>query len=287
MSVNKTTVEENTFFVNGYRLAAKEWNNCASKKIIALHGWLDNAASFDVLAPLLHDCHVVALDLPGHGLSDHKSLQASYNLWDDLQDVLSVADHLEWSSFTILGHSRGAMMALLLAAVVPEKIESTILLDGIWPPPVEHEASVQQLRQYLFDQKKFSTRENSSYRSVDEAILARRTASKMSQGSAALIVSRGLKKNNNRYQWRFDPRLRGASAFKLTAEHIRVFTTAVTSPCLLLLAEEGIGDIPQLQKLLLEFPQIELHVLPGRHHFHMEEQAPEIAGYLNAFLGEI
>ena len=75
---------ERIFNVNSYQLAAREWQPEAGIKVIACHGWLDNAASFDFLAPLLSACHVVALDMPGHGLSDHKSAQANYNIWDDL-----------------------------------------------------------------------------------------------------------------------------------------------------------------------------------------------------------
>lgn len=50
-----------------------------TNKIICLHGWLDNAASFNRLAPLLLAAHnspteIVALDFPGHGLSSHKSV---------------------------------------------------------------------------------------------------------------------------------------------------------------------------------------------------------------------
>ena len=57
-----------------------------TKKILCLHGWLDNAASFNRLAPLLLDSfpvsdeqqqqpmEILALDFPGHGLSGHKSV---------------------------------------------------------------------------------------------------------------------------------------------------------------------------------------------------------------------
>ena len=45
------------------RLAAKAWGDPSDPPLLALHGWLDNAGSFDALAPLLTGRHVVALAL--------------------------------------------------------------------------------------------------------------------------------------------------------------------------------------------------------------------------------
>ena len=63
---------------DGIELAAKHWSSLPTKentkkdRILLLHGWLDNAASFDLLAPKLNcvlNAEIVALDLPGHGFS--------------------------------------------------------------------------------------------------------------------------------------------------------------------------------------------------------------------------
>ena len=47
-------------------LRGLRWGRPGNTPILALHGWLDNAASFSRLAPLLLDVDVVAIDLPGH-----------------------------------------------------------------------------------------------------------------------------------------------------------------------------------------------------------------------------
>ena len=55
--------------VNGLKLAGLSWGDPSGRPLLALHGWLDNAASFSQLAPLLTDFYVVAVDLTGHGQS--------------------------------------------------------------------------------------------------------------------------------------------------------------------------------------------------------------------------
>ena len=57
--------------------------------VLALHGWLDNSASFDRLAPLLPGLRLVALDLPGHGRSEHRAASAAYHFVDWVADVLA------------------------------------------------------------------------------------------------------------------------------------------------------------------------------------------------------
>ena len=76
-----------SFDVLGVRLAAQRWHAGASHRVIALHGWLDNAESFSLLAPQLPDADLVALDLAGHGWSEHRAAHASYLIWDDLKEI--------------------------------------------------------------------------------------------------------------------------------------------------------------------------------------------------------
>ncbi|MGD8323921.1 MAG: alpha/beta fold hydrolase, partial [Gammaproteobacteria bacterium] len=102
---------ERTFDVPGLSLAAREWGTAGELPVIALHGWLDNAGSFDLLAPQLSGVHLIALDCAGHGLSGHRSPDATYNVWQDVPDVFAVASRLGWDRFTLLGHSRGAAIA--------------------------------------------------------------------------------------------------------------------------------------------------------------------------------
>ena len=83
------------------------------------------------------------------------------------------------------------------------------------------------------------------------------------------------------WRWSFDARLQGASALKLTADHVRAVLTGLSMPGLLLLAENGLrqrGDLPELPASL------RVTSVPGGHHCHMEESVEHIAAELQAFL---
>lgn len=270
-------MQERQFAVNGYKLAAKEWHKAATIPVIALHGWLDNAASFDELAPRLTQCHIVALDLPGHGLSDHKHEQASYNIWDDLRDILAVADTMGWQQFHLLGHSRGAIMSVLLAAAVPERISSMLLLDAVFPPPFKVEESPQLLGRYLRGYNAFKSKNRPSYDNFEQALASRLKAMPMSEAGARKIVERGSITTAKGVEWRTDSRLTLSSAVKFSEAHTDAMMKAVSCPNLVILAKQGAVLKFNTLERLQRYPHFNYHLLAGGHHFHMEAAVVEIS----------
>ena len=99
--------------------------------VLALHGWLDNAASFTRLGPLLTGCRVIAIDQRGHGMTDH--LNRPYHIWDGVPDVIGILDALGWEQAILLGHSMGAAVATLVASAYPDRIEALWLVEGLGP----------------------------------------------------------------------------------------------------------------------------------------------------------
>ncbi|MBW2734427.1 MAG: alpha/beta hydrolase, partial [Deltaproteobacteria bacterium] len=58
--------------IPGLKLAGLHHPNPSGFPTLGLHGWLDNATTFDMLAPLLPGLDLVSLDLAGHGISEHR-----------------------------------------------------------------------------------------------------------------------------------------------------------------------------------------------------------------------
>lgn len=273
-----------TLTVAGVSIAAKRWRN-GSRRVIALHGWLDNAASFDALAPSLK-ADVVALDLAGHGHSYHRTPQSSYNIWEDLPDILRVADELQWPTFDVIGHSRGAIIATLLAATMSERVSSTILLDGLRSDAVPESSFCDQLARHLREHLA-PRNEGSIYSSIDHAVRVRCRATGMSETAAQPIVERALIESEQGWRWRNDPRVRLASAVKMSQTHIdATLTRFAHQPHLILLADQGVGAMLKRTGELERWQELRMQTLAGSHHFHLEEQAPAIAETINVFWGE-
>ena len=270
--------------VNELVVSGLSWGEPGASPLLALHGWLDNAASFSLLSPLLADHHVVALDLTGHGLSDWRCANATYQIWDDLPEVLAVVDALGWQDFNLVGHSRGAIISALLAATVPERVRRLVLLDAVMPEAVDEAAFPDQLRRFLNDKSRLQGRQNRVYKTVDEAAASRRERG-LSAAAARIIAERNLRPCDAGVTWTTDPRLHGASAVKLTDGQIQAVLSRLAMPTLLLLAEDGFSRSREVVATARRHvPDLEVANVAGGHHFHMEAGVTGIAGTISQFL---
>ena len=272
--------------INGLTLAGLSWGEPSGRPLLALHGWLDNAASFSQLAPLLTDFHVVAPDLTGHGQSAHRSTDASYQIWDDLPEILGIVKALGWDTFDLVGHSRGAIIATLLASVYPERVRRLVLLDAVTPQPIEESAFPVQMRKALDDKPRLLIRANKVFACLEDAV-ASRTRNGLSETAAKLLVERNLRACSGGITWTTDPRLHGASAVKLTGAQIRAVLEALDMPTLLIRAGEAADQASEYVAFAQRsIDDLVVQTIKGEHHFHMESGVKEVEQYMKRFLLE-
>lgn len=77
----------------------KWWGPEDKQPIIAIHGWQDNAGTFDNFVQLLpSDISVLCIDLPGHGFSSHLPKgQYYYMFWDGIVTLRRIVKYYKWN----------------------------------------------------------------------------------------------------------------------------------------------------------------------------------------------
>ena len=251
---------------------------------MALHGWLDNANSFDLVAPELSGFDIFALDFAGHGRSDHRPAHTPYLGILDVQDVIAAANQLQWEHFSLLAHSMGAEVSAHIIGLFPDRIERLFAIDG-YAETVSNERWL-KLHRDSIDQN--LTREAGSLRVFpNREDMAQSVAKFTGQtvASARILVERGSKAVDGGYSWASDPRVRWSDALGITREQMDHNIGSFGGEVLVVGADNGLkwyrGD---LERLTADFENFEFTTMAGSHHMHMDTDTAELIEAIQSFL---
>lgn len=275
----KSAMQESTIQIPLGSIAALRGSQGAddgAPKVIALHGWLDNAASFVPLAPLLHGIELVAPDLPGHGRSAHLPPGADYSFAGAVHAVLDIADALGWQRFSLLGHSMGAGIGSLVAAACPQRIERFVAIEALGALAEIPERTVARLREAVAATRALRDKRLRVFPDIATAVRARMQANALSEPVARLLVERGVSTMKTQqgcgYVWSSDPRLTLPTMLRTTEAQIRNLVAGIACPTRVIYAEPAQSYLPDAlrRERALLLPRGDMQVLPGGHHLHME-----------------
>jgi pimeloyl-ACP methyl ester carboxylesterase len=278
------TPEEVTLNTPYQKIAAKRWRQSGGIPTMGLHGWLDNASTFDNLAPLLPGLELVSIDLPGHGRSTHRPPGMRYHYTDYVDDVMAVADALQWERFTLLGHSMGAGIACLAAGAFPDRVANLVLIEGMGAVTGESDDVADALRRAVRSMRPDRSRPPAAYPDMDVLVRARAAAGKITHASAARLVKRAVKRDaQGLLRWRSDPRLTLPFPQYFTNALMLAFLEAIAAPVLLVTAEDGmLPRRPYYTSRRKAIRNLQHVHLPGNHHLHMDAPIP-VAAAINRF----
>jgi len=275
--------KEFTIKLSHIEIAAKQWGNPDGINLLGLHGWLDNLATFEKLAPLLWRFNFIAIDLPGHGLSQHRPAGSVYHYIDYITEIVEVTDVLGWENFSLLGHSMGGSIAGLVASVVPHRVERLILLDFIGTYPTHEDLIVQQLTKHVKEIRSKRFPKMPLYDNIERMIESRAKVGNIFVDIAKIIVERGVKQVGDKYTWRSDPRLTISSAILFTETYLAPFLEAIKSPTLLFLSESTFAHYQEFFARRIELiANLEIVYLKSNHYLHFDK-AEIVAKKINSF----
>jgi pimeloyl-ACP methyl ester carboxylesterase len=279
-----TAVRELSLELPHLRLAAQAWGDPRLPRLLALHGWLDNAASFDRLAPLLCEhFHIVALDLPGHGRSGHRPPGTWYHYVDYLGDALAAADALGWTQFGLLGHSLGGAVASMLAAACPQRIERLFLIEALGPLTAEVDQTLSLLQRAISQRHGLPAKALRVFASEAEAAQTRAKAGDLSLEAAQIMVARGIKAVvGGGFTWSSDPRLTLTSPQRYIEAQVLAVLDELRVPAQLILAQPAPSFLPEamINARIARVRDIDVVRIAGHHHLHLDDPQPVAAAML-------
>ena len=267
------------------RVAALRGGTEGATPVLALHGWLDNAASFVPLARHLDGIDLVAVDLPGHGRSAHLATGADYSFYGSVNVVLDIADALGWKRFALLGHSMGAGIGSLVAAASPQRVARLVAIEALGALAEAPERTAIRMREAVAAARALPRKSLRVFPLLEPAIRARMQANALSEPVARLLVERGTRQVEGGFVWSSDPRLTLPSFTRLTEAQVRDLVAGIECPVRVIHASPAQPYLPDPVRRAhaAALRDGELIVIPGGHHLHMEQPA-EVAAAIGDFL---
>jgi len=254
-------------------------------RVLALHGWLDNAASFVPLSEHLRGIDLVAVDLPGHGRSAHLPPGADYSFAGTVNAVLDTADALGWDIFALLGHSMGAGIASLVAAACPQRITRLVAIEALGALAEVPERTVERMRDAVAATRALPDKKLRVFPDVAMATRARMQSNGLSEPVARLLAERGVRAVDGGYVWSSDPRLTLPTMQRMTEAQINNLVAGIACPTRVIFANPAQPYLPDAlrRERVALLPHGDLIVLDGTHHLHMEDPQA-VAGAIGDFL---
>jgi pimeloyl-ACP methyl ester carboxylesterase len=228
---------------------------------------------------------MVALDLAGHGRSQHRHPSVVHHFIDWAPEVVAVADSLGWGSFALIGHSMGAGISTLVAGTFPDRVQKLVLLEGAGPLAADAARAPAQLASAVEDETRAAAASLRLFPELDAAIKARLRDSDLDTEAARLLVDRGSEEFEGGVRFTHDPRLRTRSRTRLTENQVLAFLSAITCPVLAVRALQG-WPFPEdlVMARLKTIADLETAEIEGGHHVHLthpERVAPIISRFLS------
>lgn len=245
--------------------------------------------------PLLPpDVSLLAVDLPGHGLSSHIPAGNYYHALDFVLTIQRIVEHFGWTRVSLMGHSFGSVIAFLYSALYPEYVEHYIALDAIKPINNDPARRLSRQGEHL---DKFLHLESLDPNSTptytyEEAVQHLHSSINKwaTKEGCEILTRRGtIRKPDGRYYFSRDVRLKVNFDLAYSREYINQFASNVRCKILYIKANPGLSlhkpdelndflDVVKKSAVSYEY-----HTVEGKHHVHLdfpERVAPLISNFL-------
>lgn len=260
------------------RLSALVWGD-GPPDLVLLHGGAQNAHTWDTVALAL-DRPLVAIDLPGHGHSDHRE-DGPFSPRENAVDVAVAIRALAPDAPSVVGMSLGGLTAIALTGHAPELVRKLALIDVT--PGVDREKAA-PIAQFIAGPDTFESFDDILARTIE--FNPTRSESSLRRG----VLHNAVQRDDGRWVWRYQrPRILEDADMEIPADFATLWDdVARISVPLMLVRGSAAGtvvDDDDVAKLLGTQPEARIELVEGAGHSIQGDQPLELARLLTDFLG--
>ena len=262
---------------DGRRLSALVWGD-APPEIVLLHGGAQNAHTWDTVALALRR-PLVAVDLPGHGHSDHRD-DGPFGPRQNAADVVVAVRALAPDARMTVGMSLGGLTAIALTTAAPGLVRKLVLVDVT--PGVDRDKAA-PIAQFISGPE--------SFESFDD-ILARTIQFNPTRSESSLrrgVLHNAVERDDGRWVWRYQrPRPTEGAELEIPADFATLWddVSAIRVPVMLVRGGATgtvVGDEDEAE-LRARQPSARVEVVEGAGHSIQGDRPVELARLLDDFL---
>lgn len=268
-------------------IAGKLWGNSNERPILALHGWQDNAGTWDPLIPMiLKDRPILALDFPGHGFSSWIPPDMQYYQWELPRIILYLKEYFKMEKVSILSHSMGAIASMRFASVFPDDVDFYIAIDSLIYDDYDLDAVVSKIpktmKKALISQTRLNDEPPTYTLEEITKIWHLGTRKSVAMESVQHLLKRGIKASKadpNKYYFSRDSRLKYTLFNPEDKKFVEALVRRLKCPTLYIKAIDSpysadAYSIEMREILEQNNENYEFHFVPGTHHVHLNN--PEL-----------
>jgi pimeloyl-ACP methyl ester carboxylesterase len=242
--------------------------------LLLLHGFLEHAHTWDLVAPQLAAAGrpVLALDWRGHGDSEWVGRGGYYHFADYSADLAFLVRALGGRAI-LVGHSMGATAAMNYAGVEPDRVAALVLVDGLGPPDMESQPAPERYRAWIADLERAARRVHRPFQLDGAAARLRDRFPRFSPAVARHMAEHGSRPVDGGRAWKFDPLHQTTSPVPFSRARALPVWRQIRAPVLYVEgAESPLRLDPDDQAERLATLRARRVAVPGAgHHPHLEQ----------------
>jgi pimeloyl-ACP methyl ester carboxylesterase len=256
---------------DGRKLGALLWGDAgASPQVVLLHGGAQNAHTWDTVALAL-GMPLVAIDLPGHGLSDWRDDHA-YSPVNMADDVAVAVRALAPDARAVVGMSLGGITAICLASRHPELVRRLVVVDVT--PGTDH-AKAEPIIAFISGPESFASFDEILSRTIE--FNPTRSESSLRRG----VVHNAKENPDGTWTWKWDPNRPSESSGVPDFTSLWDDVSAIRVPIMLVRGGTskvtGDEDVDELRR---RQPDVRVEVVDGAGHSVQGDKPLELARLL-------